>query len=138
MGKTLLLALMVMVLATWTGPVPERVLAAGGPDGPVILSAEWESDPEVGEEAYLIVDAVDPHGVITEIQVDFGNSIVFAHAFCLPGVEVGKPYRMIIPNVYDEAGEYTVAVRAISKPHCRARGGFRTSEEVEFDTFVLP
>ena len=138
MGRTLLLALMVCVLATWTGPVAERAAAAAGPAGPVILSAEWESDPVVGEEAYLIVDAVDPHGVITEVQVQFGNSIVYAHAFMLPGIKPGDPWRMIIPNTYEEAGDYTVVVRAISKPNFKSRGPSRTSEEVEFETYVSP
>lgn len=110
--------------------------AQSGRPGPVITSVAWEADPVVGQPAVLLVEAVDPHGVITELQVMFGNSIVFAHTYCVQGDEPGTPVRMRLDTVYEEPGEYTVVVRALSKPSCRARGGYRYSQEIELPTLV--
>ena len=88
----------------------------------------------------LEVWSVDEQGVITEVIVDWGDGpISFAHAFCVQGDVRGQPHRMLLDHVYEEPGEYTVTVIAISKPRCFAPSGTsRESEEVSVDTLVTP
>jgi hypothetical protein len=108
--------------------------------GPEITSVQWLNEPEVGEEALLEIWSVDERGVIAEVMIDWGDgSFDFAHTYCLQGPERGLPHRMVLGHEYQEPGEYTITIVAVSKPSCFApNGSSRFSEEVLLDVGVMP
>ena len=139
MMRVLSSLLVILTLAFLTSPQALNAGPHGTPAGPTITSAEWEGEVESGETQRFIIDAVDPRGAITEVIVDWGdNSISFAHTFCLQGEERGTPAHLILDHYYEQPGEYTVTVYAVSKPRCFSPSGTaRESEPLFVDTFVI-
>ena len=109
--------------------VPGSVAADPGHERPKITVMRWEDPPvttaEPGcetdcHEEYLIVKAHDPDSSITEIEVHFGEgqSIAFAHTYCVQGKAPGQPARLKIPVSYSEPGSYDVEAIAYSHRRC--------------------
>lgn len=77
-------------------------------------------------ETYIEVEASDVDGIITEIDVFWGDgSISFAHAYpCLipPVPAPGDPHRFIVSNPYAEPGGYTVRYVVHSSADCTGTG----------------
>lgn len=97
-----------LALVTWVAPAS----AAPSPRPTADLVSTGTLTTEQGEEAYIEVNAQDVDGIITEIEIYWGDgSITFAHSYpCLipPTPEAGDPHRFLVSNPYEEAGTYTV------------------------------
>lgn len=74
------------------------------------------------EESYIEVNARDVDGIITEIEIRWGDgSISFAHSYpCLipPTPEPGDTHRFLVSNPYEEPGRYTVRFVVYSISDC--------------------
>ena len=98
----------ICALAVWAAPVS----AAGNPRPSARLVGTGTVTTEQGEETFIEVVARDPNGIITEIEIRWGDgSITYAHSYpCfLPSVpEPGDAHRYVVSNPYEQPGRYRV------------------------------
>lgn len=103
--------------AVITAAVAVSSLASAASAGPsprptATLLSSGTLTTEGGDEAYLEVEAVDVDGVISEIEVLWGDgSISFAHSygcFMEPAPQPGDTHRFVVTNPYAEPGRYQV------------------------------
>jgi hypothetical protein len=81
-----------------------------------------QTGPEGEVEHTLALDARDPDGYITEVQLEFSDGvIVFAHTYCILFGK-GETAHMEIGHVFPGPGTYEVHARALSVRECGARG----------------
>ena len=129
MRKALLLAAASICLLLATA-VP---VAAGEPRIPRvdILGLDGTATGPEGELEHIIaIDARDPDGYITEVQVEFSDGgIVFAHTYCVLFGK-GETAHMRIGHSFPGPGTYEVHARALSVRECGARGYQRSRWDV--------
>ena len=102
---------------------------------PSIVSLEWTTRPlTAGAGEQLEILAVDPDGVVTTVNVLWGDG-VFTHAdlICF---EVGEEARVLLGHRYARAGVYRVQVVVRSGPRCFTTR--QTSPEERSRAFVRP
>ena len=120
MRRTVAFTAAVLVLAIWATPAS----AARRPRPTATLVDTGTITTEQGDETYLEVLARDPDGIITEIEVRWGDgSFTFAHSYpCfLPSVpEPGTTHRYLVSNPYQEPGTYRVQYVVHSISGCDA------------------
>jgi hypothetical protein len=90
--------------------------AAPGPE-PRILGAQWLSEPlKSGDAELLEIRSVDPDGVISRINVFWGDgSFTHADLICF---EIGQVATVRLDHVYESSGRYVARVTAVSSPRC--------------------
>ena len=105
------MSLLVPASAAPRSPRPTATLVTTG-----TTTTEW------GEETYIEVDARDVDGIITEIQVMWGNrAVTFAHSYpCLiaPTPQPGDRHRFLVSHDYEEPGRYRVRYVVYSISGC--------------------
>lgn len=86
--------------------------------------------PEGELEHIIAIDARDPDGYITEVQVEFSDGgIVFAHTYCVLFGK-GETAHMRIGHSFPGPGTYEVHARALSVRECGARGYQRSRWDI--------
>ena len=112
----------ILLLAAWASPAA----AQPSPRPTATLVGTGVIPTELGEEASIEVTARDPDGIITEIEIHWGDgSISFAHSYpCLihPTPEAGDEHRFLVSNPYENPGTYTVRYIVHSTPDCSGNG----------------
>lgn len=109
-----------LLLLTIVSSTAPAAAAVRSPRPTAALVGTGTVTTEDGEEAYIEVSARDADGIITEIEVRWGDrSVTFAHSYpCLipPTPDAGSPHRFLISHRYADPGTYTVryVVRSIS------------------------
>ena len=123
MRRSVASALAVALIVSWAAPA-EAARPSPRPTARLIgtgTTSTWQ-----GEEAYIEVVGSDPDGIITEIEVYWGDgSISFAHSYpCLigPTPAPGDPHRFLVSNLYQEPGTYHVRYVVHSTPDCTGEG----------------
>ena len=117
----------VLVLVAW---IPPASAAPRSPRPTAVLAGTGTMTTEWGEEVYIDVEALDVDGIITEIQVLWGDrAVTFAHAYpCLLGApEPGDPHRFIVSHEYEEPGRYRVRYVVRSVAGCDGDAGEQQS-----------
>ena len=115
--------LVILILVTAAAPA-----SAGGrsPRPTATLVGTGTTATEEGEEAYIEVSARDADGIITGIDILWGDrSVTFAHAYpCLipPVPDNGDDHRFLVPHHYEEAGSYRVRYVVHSISGCDGSG----------------
>ena len=108
-----------LTVIAWVAPVSA---APRSPRPTATLLSTGTMTTEWGEESYIEVNARDVDGIITEIEVYWGDgSITFAHSYpCLipPTPEPGDPHRFLVSNQYQEPGRYNVRYVVYSTTGC--------------------
>ena len=95
------------------------ILGVVGPTGELEGEREWE----------LLVDAVDPDGVVWEVEVWWDDhQYTWASTFCLQGPEPGTVVHMRIPHSFATTGRHLVRARTSSFDRCF--GGADSVEQV--------
>lgn len=116
-------ALAFLLVAAWASPA---VAARPSPRPSAALLGTGATTTWQGEEAYIEVSAQDPDGIITEIEVYWGDgSITFAHSYpCLipPTPDPGDAHRFLVSNLYENPGRYTVRYVVHSIADCSGTG----------------
>lgn len=114
------------IVVMLTGVI-SSVPAAAAPRSPrptASLVSTGSMTTEFGEETYIEVNARDVDGIITEIEVYWGNgAVTFAHSYpCLipPTPQAGDPHRFLVSNQYEQPGTYTVRYVVYSSSGCDA------------------
>ena len=111
----------ILTVMAWVAPVSA---APRSPRPTATLLSTGTMTTEWGEEAYIEVNARDVDGIITEIEVYWGDgSITFAHSYpCLvpPTPDPGDAHRFLVSNQYQESGRYTVRYVVHSMTSCDA------------------
>ncbi len=127
-------ALLVLVASLLVTPAAQSSVGAQENPPPVITLMEWKEPPVTTttgqcdsdgmcDEETLIIEAHDPDSSISEIQVWFDEGgerapIVFAHTYCVQGIEPGTVAHLEIPATFTEPGDYVVAAVAYSHFEC--------------------
>ncbi len=113
-------AVSLLTLITIAAPVPAAEPRIPRVD---ILGLDGTATGPEGELEHIIaIDARDPDGYITEVQVEFSDGgIVFAHTYCILFGK-GETAHMRIGHAFPGPGTYEVHARALSVRECGARG----------------
>jgi hypothetical protein len=110
-----LVPLLLLAWATPAGaapPGPRPTVTIGELTGPT-------EGPDGNPQWWLALDAVDPDGVIWEVQVKWSDGeVAWANTFCLQGPDVGTPAHLLIPHEFAQPGRYRVQVIASSHATC--------------------
>ena len=119
MRRPVACALATVLFLAWASPA---TAAPASPRPTATLLSTGTLTTELGEEVYLEVSAQDPDGIITEIEIYWGDgSISFAHSYpCLipPLPEAGDAHRFLVSNPYQEPGRYNVRYVVHSTSGC--------------------
>lgn len=126
MTKRRIVFISMAVLTLLSLAVPASASEARIPSVQILGVVGTGEGPEGEVEHIVAIDARDPDGIITEVQVEFvGGSIVFAHTYCFLFGK-GETAHMRIGNAFPGPGTYEVHARAFSVRECGARGSQRS------------
>ena len=121
MRRFLACATALLTVVVWIAPASA---APRSPRPTATLTSTGTITTEWGEEAFIEVNARDVDGMITEIEVYWGDGAVsFAHSYpCLmpPTPDPGDDHRFLVSNEYAEPGRYTVRYVVYSTTGCDA------------------
>jgi hypothetical protein len=116
-------AVVTVSMSVWAQPASARV-SSPRPEAKLLRTGTITT--EEGEESYIKVRARDVDGIITEIQVLWGDdSATFAHSYpCLipPTPEPGDPHKFLISHKYENPGRYQVKYVVYSTSDCSGSG----------------
>jgi len=136
LATAIMAAASVVLLAT-----PATAARAGGAKPHLrIVSFHPQTGGANGSESQLTVNAVDPDGVIWEVQVEWGDgSVSWATTGCVQGHKPGALAHLIIPHTYLAAGRYRIRAEASSLQQCPfdGPGGVEQHSRAKVKTVVV-